>query len=321
MKSAIGNEKGMVLLLVLLIVALLSSMLLELAFSTLVDMRLTETYRDSTRSYYLAEGGIAAGRMLINEDQNAYDSRDETWAQGITSYPVGEGVLTVTIEDLDGRLPLNTLVNDNNPQTVMVDRFYRLLVALELDDADPAELTAAVIDWLDSGDDPYETIKTDGVDQSVTGAENNYYQRLPNSYSCKNGLFESVDELALVKGFTEDILKQLREHVCVNGDIMVNINTATAEVLTALYADLDESTIESIISQRNGSPISSLSDLEDVLSIEAYSVLKSLASQKILGLYSSYYRINSEAVVNDGRRRVTAEIYKRDNSQLYFKVD
>ena len=47
----------MALLLVLVVVALLTSMLTDLAFSTLVDMRLTETFRDSTRAYYLAKGG------------------------------------------------------------------------------------------------------------------------------------------------------------------------------------------------------------------------------------------------------------------------
>ncbi|MBE0598742.1 MAG: general secretion pathway protein GspK, partial [Desulfuromonadales bacterium] len=52
---AARNEKGMVLLLVLVVVALLTSLVTEFAFSTLVDMRLTETFRDSTRAWYLAK--------------------------------------------------------------------------------------------------------------------------------------------------------------------------------------------------------------------------------------------------------------------------
>ncbi len=47
MKGRRGN-RGMALLLVLVIVALLTSLLTDLAFSTMVDMRLTETFRDST---------------------------------------------------------------------------------------------------------------------------------------------------------------------------------------------------------------------------------------------------------------------------------
>lgn len=41
----------MALLLVLVIVALLTSLLTELSFSTMVDMHLTGTFRDSTRQY------------------------------------------------------------------------------------------------------------------------------------------------------------------------------------------------------------------------------------------------------------------------------
>ena len=68
------GEKGMALLLVLVVVALLTSLLTELAFSTLIDLRLTETFRDSTRAYYLARGGVAAGRMILQEDRNQYDA-------------------------------------------------------------------------------------------------------------------------------------------------------------------------------------------------------------------------------------------------------
>ena len=51
------KNRGMALLVVLVIIALLTSVLTELAFSTLVDLRLAETFRDSTRAYYLAKGG------------------------------------------------------------------------------------------------------------------------------------------------------------------------------------------------------------------------------------------------------------------------
>ncbi len=322
MKLPGSNEKGMILLLVLLIVALLSSLLMELAFSTLVDMRLTETFRDSTRGYYLAKGGIAAGRMLIMDDQNAYDSRDEQWAQGVIGYPVGEGSVSISIEDLDGHLALNALVNGNNPQTIMVDRFYRLLVALDLGQlGDPAELTAAVIDWLDTGEDNYPLIKTDGLNLPVAGAESDYYQGLANGYSCKNGSFETLDELALVKGFTPEVIRKVAPHVSVNGDVRININTASEEVLMALDQTIDAQTVQSIVSYRQSTPIRTIADIEGILSTEVYSVMKSLANQKLLGTLSSYYRITSEGLVNDGRRRIKAEIYKGSNSQLYFKVD
>ena len=56
------KDRGMALLLVLLVVVMLTTLLTEFAFSTLVDLRLTETFRDNIRAYYLAKGGINAGR-------------------------------------------------------------------------------------------------------------------------------------------------------------------------------------------------------------------------------------------------------------------
>ncbi|MGK2944706.1 MAG: hypothetical protein ACSLFC_08200, partial [Desulfuromonadales bacterium] len=115
MKDRRGN-RGMALLLVLVVVALLTSLLTDLAFSTMVDMRLTETFRDSTRAYYLAKGGINAGRMILQEDRNKYDSLDEVWSKGVINYPVGEGNVTILIEDQDGKLAINGLVQGNSPQ-------------------------------------------------------------------------------------------------------------------------------------------------------------------------------------------------------------
>ncbi len=323
MKRRAGhNDKGMALLLVLVIITLLTSLLMELSYSTLVDQRLTETFRDSTKAYYLARGGVAAGRMLLKEDDNDYDHSTELWHTGIISYPVGQGAVSVTIEDLNSKLAINSLVSGNNPRTVVVDRFYRLFVSLEIDYlADPAELTAALIDWLDSGDQSYQLIQTDDLDIPVAGAENDYYQGLSPPYACKNGAVETLQELLLIKGFSRELLDKIAPHVTVNGSDMININTASAEVLMSLNADIDEQTAETLIERRGDGPIESIESLENLLSEERYSILKTLANQKLLGTTSQYYRIASEAMVNDGRQRLVAEINKKDNSLLYIRVE
>jgi len=321
MKNRRGN-RGMALLLVLVIVALLTSLLTDLAFSTMVDMRLTETFRDSTRAYYLAKGGINAGRMILNADHNSYDSLDETWSKGVINYPVGEGSVTVLIEDQDGKLAVNSLVSGNNPQSIMVDRFYRLLVEMDLErDADPAELTGALIDWLDSGDDPYLAIHTDGQNLPVAGAEDNYYQTLTPAYHCKNGPIETLDELTLIKGFTPEIVKRISPHLAVDGSVAVNINTASAEVLLSLDMQLNREAVDNLIDYRHTEPIENVAQLEQVIAPQVYIILKALANQGQLGTTSKYYRIESSALVNDGSRRLTAEVNKVDNKLLFFKVN
>lgn len=312
----------MALLLVLVIVALLTSVLTDLAFSTMVDMRLTETFRDSTRAYYLAKGGINAGRMILQEDRNDYDSLDEIWSKGVINYPVGEGSVTIRIEDQDGKLDINRMVGGNNPQAIMVDRFLRLLVVLGLDErADPAELTAALIDWLDTGDEPYTEIHTDGQSLPVAGAEDVYYQSQSQPYRCKNSPLETLQELALVKGFIPEIIKQISPHLSVNGAMAVNVNTASAEVLMSLDLQISRETAQTIIDYRQTEPIEKVAQLEEILAPEDYVVLKTLANLGQLGTTSRTYRIETSALVNDGSRRLMAEIDKQGNELLFFKVN
>jgi len=316
------RNRGMALLLVLVIIALLTSLLTDLAFSTMVDMRLTETFRDSTRAYYLAKGGINAGRMILKADHNNYDSLDETWSKGVINYPVGEGSVTVLIEDQDGKLAVNGLVSGNNPQSIMVDRFYRLLEEMDLEKvADPAEMTAALIDWLDSGDDPYLAIHTDGQNLPVVGAEDNYYQTLKPAYHCKNGPIETLEELTLVRGFTPEIVKLISPYLAVDGSVAVNINTASAEVLMSLDQQISREAVDNIIDYRRTEPIENVAQLEQILSPDFYIVLKTLSNQGQLGTTSKYYRIESSALVNDGSRRLVAEVNKTDNRLLFFKVN
>ncbi len=57
------------------------------------------------------------------------------------------------------------------------------------------DVAEAIIDWRDADDTP-----------GPQGAESDYYQNLPSPYRARNGSFESVDELLLVRGVTETLL-------------------------------------------------------------------------------------------------------------------
>lgn len=301
----------MALLLVLIVVTLLTSILMELSYSTLIEQRLTETFRDNTRAYFLARGGITAGQKLLLSDNNEYDSPPEVWSEGVSNYPVGEGFVSLEIKDLDGKLAINSLVIGNNPQTVAVDRFYRLLVALEI--ADPAELTAALIDWLDQGDDPFTLIQTDDLELPVIGAEDLYYQGLAMPYACKNGPLESLEELLLVKGFTKEIFQIISPYLSATDSKQININTAAREVLRSLSSRVGKQTVELILASRQEAPIKAISKLENLLEEDQFSLLKTLANQHLLGTKSNDYKITSEAVINNGRCSLETMFDKKKN--------
>jgi general secretion pathway protein K len=310
------QEKGMVLLLVLAVVALLSALLSEFAFSTLVDMRLTETFRDRTRAYYLAKGGVTVGQMLLKMDLNSYDALapEELWSQGVSSYPVGEGWISVDIEDLGGKLDINSLVRPDrvSPDAVSKERFYRFFA--NLGETDPEGLTAALIDWIDKDSDPYVDLVS-----GATGAEDDYYQRQTPPYRSANRPLRSLDELGMVRGFTAELIGRIEPHVAVYGSTRINVNTASAEVLMAFSKEpvINRDAAEQIIERRRSQPFETEGELIELNSISG---LENLLRTD-LTVTGGFYRIRSTAEVNDGVRRIEAFVDKANDKLLYQKVD
>lgn len=302
-----ANQRGAVLLLVLLVVALLSALLTDWAFSTLVDLRLTETFRDSNRAYYLARGGIEVGRQLLLEDRNAYDAVGEQWEIGVPDYPVAEdATIAITIRDEDGRINLNRIVDaiGENPNPVMRDRLERLLLALKVTDPEP--LLDALIDWVDRNDE-----------LSARGAESAWYQSLATPGTAKNGPLDTVDELLLVRGFTPELVKALTPFVAVVGGERLNVNTATRDVLAAWDAEVDGALLDQLLTRRQEQPFRTLADLREAIGLENYSALNRNLD---LGVSSDYYRITATARIVDGVRSLEALVRKSNNRLLLRRV-
>jgi general secretion pathway protein K len=286
------NNRGMVLLLVLVVVALLTSLLVEFSFSTLVDLRLTETFRDSTAAYYLAKGGVRAGEEILRLDQQedtrkggGFDAKTEMWAQeGLLTYALDQGTVSLLIEDQDRRLDLNRLLtaqlNRNPPQP---ERLTRLLTVLN--QANAADLTENLCQWLEQQGD------TAGRLVQLT----------------------SLDELTLVPGYTPELVRMLRPHVTLWGNADININTADAEVLQSLSAEIDAATAECIINHRETAPLAQVNQINDICGLATM-------LRANMAVRSSYFHIRSTGEVNDGARLVEAVVYK-GGGVLWWKVN
>ena len=304
----LGNQRGVVLLLVLVVVALLSALLSEFAFSTLIDLRLSETFRDTTRAEYLARGGITAGRMILQEDRNAYDAENdpvEFWSIGVQEYPLAEGAISVKIQDLDARLALNKLVDQQgNPSIVYRERFIRLCVELALDN--PEALADALIDWLDPDNET-----------GPAGAEDADYLSLNPAYEATDGPLRSIDELRLIRGFDQETFARLSPFVSSYGSGLLNVNTAAPELLRSWDADT-AAAVDPLLTRRAEGPYKTLDELRDTLGMESFTAMNRNLDLRVT---SSYYLINSQGQVNDGARRMQAIINKANDQLLWQKVN
>lgn len=240
------NNKGMVLMVTLWILAILSLLAIGIGFRTTIDLRLVGYRMDSLKAYEIAKAGIIYAINEIEEDRSATDTlwecgftleENETFDEKFKNVKVGEGHFDITsIEDQEKKININKA-----PRSVLVN----LLSGA----ANAGELADNIRAWR--GPLPNE--------EAPSLAAKDY---LGKDYACKNAPFDVISELLLVKDITAEIYfgqnqtDGLGSFVTVYGleDFKININTIDETSLAAVLAslDLDRGAAAAIVEARAG---------------------------------------------------------------------
>ena len=264
-RTALSGERGVALLLTLLVTIILAVVVLEFGYLMRVHATLSGNLINDLRARSAAEAGIQTAKaMLLNdivadaEKGSPADTLDEEWAEEIELTNSSSETLA-RITDETAKLNLNRLVKRPDTEldiestnTRMVESARRLFESLELD----PNLVDLIIDWIDENDE-----------EEPFGAEGSYYESLDFPVQCKNGPLDSIEELLLMDGFDEKILHGdeetpgLVEFVTICGDERgrVNINTAPEEVLSAVLKS--DSSASIIMDMREEAPFERADDM------------------------------------------------------------
>lgn len=225
-----ADERGSLLLFVVWTVALLSLFAASVASHAAFALGLTERLSDQLRASYAARAAVPYAMLALEDDQSPQvDGTAEPWSDDprLWDRAVGGGTFNVMAgASTDGRIrhgltDEDRAINLNTAPADVLRRLAQLAAGLREDDA--IALAAAIEDWRDENDQPVQK-----------GAEGIYYRGLEDGYDCKNGPFESLEELMLVRGITPELYGYLAPHVTVYGSGKVNVNTADRLVLRAL---------------------------------------------------------------------------------------
>jgi type II secretory pathway component PulK len=189
-----AEQRGSVLIIVLWVSFGLVTLALYFANSMSFELRASDN-RAAAREAEQAIAGAAryVSNVLARAEEPATMPDLRTYRA--EAVPVGDAMFWLL-----GRSDRQSVLDV--PTFGLVDEASKLNVntaTLEMLEALPRmtpELAAAIIDWRDS----------DSNVTSSTGAEDETYQRRTPAYRCKNGKFESVDELRLVMGAYLDVL-------------------------------------------------------------------------------------------------------------------
>ena len=311
-------RRGIALVLVLLVVAILTILVVEFQFNTRVTTRIAGNVADDLKAYYLAKSGVhIAAKVLVDDAKNSKDDDlTEDWAQELPPIPAGDGAVQVKITDENTKVNVNRIARrGGTPDLRMLQEFEELLTTLGQDPV----IATAVLDWTD--EDTSQN-KTGTAEDSAYGYSS---QALP--YPCKNQPLDTVAELNLVAGVTADVYRVIAPYVSIYADRRININTADATMLKAVLLSIDPKADETIatriVEQRQQEPFTRASMyrvLQDQLGVP-----QALASRlrTYLVTTTSVFQVVSTATVNDAVKTVTAVVQRSNDkySVLYWRAD
>lgn len=318
MKRMRNNNKGLIIVVSLWIVAILTLLAIGLAHRISIELHLVKFSRDMLKARLACESGYEFASQVLAEDLNNFDSLNEVWSTGIVlgrdesifkDYRLREAVFTIYNQTDDSIFCTNFLyglsdedgkLNINKATVAQLEAFFS-----QLGIDNPKEITYSIQDWIDQDDIT-----------SFDGAENDYYSGLSTPIKCKNEPFSLVEELFLIRGMDEEKFEKIKPFVTVYGDGKININTVSEIVLKSLLisrGSLDATAAKlakEVAAYRLG-PDSCLGTADDGLFIRLEDISLALSTPLSLGAFTKC----ADAI------KFNSEIFRANISARSLKTD
>lgn len=198
-----AGRRGSALVLVLLAVVVLSVLVASIGFEARLQSGQVVYLSNRAAAGRLAESGIEISKMLLaraggRSAPDGMPDEEDRWHDAVERLrkgqsliglvePVGDGFVILDVEPEPGRLNVNLLTREDW-ETILgnagvPEEYFDYVI-------DP------ILDWTDEDDT-----------SNPKGAETeDYYSECDPPYQARNGAFDTVRELLLVKGFSETLL-------------------------------------------------------------------------------------------------------------------
>ena len=284
--SSRAAQRGVALIVAILLVALGTILAAAVAYENAMTARRGAGTFAFDESLLIAQGAEALAaygiRQFYQSDPNQVYV-GQGWDKPVGPMEVVPGVmLEASLEDMQGRLNLNNLVNkDGTPDPVYVAAFTKLLELVGLE----TKWAPMMVDWIDA----------DIVPQNIDGAEDSVYMGQTPPYRTANRYITSTTELLALPGFGRDRYLALAPYIAaLPKDTRVNLCTVKDKVLDAFLPQGQtefSATQGQLEKNRTGSP-GCFPTLDNYRA--AFRDQKSYAAvQGKLGQTSAYFRLTS----------------------------
>lgn len=210
--SSNRGRKGVALLMVLWIMAILTLLMYSFLGDMQVEYAISGGYGDSRKAEQLAWSAVdLACATVLNETQTWQGLADTTWADNPTTFfdvELGDGAYSLFRPTYDDQQTVLWGLDDEASKINLNTATREILLKLP---NVTEEIADAILDWRDTDATP-----------GASGAETSYYTTLNPPYNCKNAPFETLEELLYVKGMTPALL--FGEDFNLNGALETNEN-------------------------------------------------------------------------------------------------
>ena len=272
------NQRGMALIIALMLVAMATLVAATLTFNLKLDQRRTLSLLTTQQSRQLALAAESWAAEILRDDLNnsSTDHLGEEWAMQLPPVPAEGFLVQGLLEDMQGHFNLNNLVGpDGKVNEGQLAQFQRLLVALQID----PRLAGIMSDWIDQ----------DTQGGFPDGAEDDYYTGSDIPYRTPNTYITALTELQAVQGVDDEIFRKLMPYVSAlpNGT-QLNVNTAPPPVLQSLSETMDIFQAETLAAEaaEEGFP-----DLQSFQTLVEEDALQTLT------LSSDYFRLTVRVTI------------------------
>jgi len=129
--GSMNNERGVALLIVLLVTALLTALIVEFAYGTRVSLRSAVNFRDRERAYFIARSGVNFAGALLNDNLmkgKLQDNLEQREWQVVPIISGGDTELRVRWEDEGGKISISTMYYKGTPAYDRMSMLFQVFV-------------------------------------------------------------------------------------------------------------------------------------------------------------------------------------------------
>lgn len=297
MRTPRSRESGVALITILLVVVIATVLGVAMVRDQNMMILQARNFFTQSQAKQYALGGEELARQILWEDFQEDLKKDyllEDWANQEMQFDFEDGEVRIQIEDMQGRLNVNSLASSSPTGVQARIRFINLFAALGIDTV----YADRIADWIDAD-----------ANVRPMGAEDFEYLGMERPYRTGGQMMVDITELRLLLDMDREKYQRLLPYVTALPDpeSELNINTAEGTVLQSISKELQLEVAQQLAVIRD--------ETEGFNTVTEFLQLPELAGMGIsaqgLGVQSAFFKVRSTAIFQ-GRFSYLTSIVQRD---------